>query len=156
MVTGAGGVLREFQEKPEQPMPIIGNPRWAYASMGNYLFNPDVLRKLLLLAHIRDETDFGRHVLPRLASSGQTYAYNFADNWIAGVEAFEEPHYWRDIGTLEALAEAGRDVRGPRPRFNLANKERPLQASSPVPQVVNFVRPGMRHANAGKALLLAR
>lgn len=156
MVAGVGGVLREFQEKPEQPTPITGNPHWAYASMGNYLFKPDVLRELLLLAHMRGETDFGRHVLPRLASSGRAYAYNFADNWIAGKESYEEPHYWRDIGTLDALAEARRDVRGPRPRFNLANNQWPLLAASPLPQVVSFVRPENRSTGTGKAMLLAR
>ena len=35
------GKLREFQEKPEQPSPIVDDPGRAYASMGNYLFSPD-------------------------------------------------------------------------------------------------------------------
>lgn len=156
MATGPSGVLREFQEKPEQPLPIIGNPEYAYASMGNYLFDPDVLRELLLLAHVRGETDFGRHILPRLASNRMTYAYNFADNWIAGVEAYEEPHYWRDIGTLEALAQARQDVSGPRPRFNLANRHWPILSASPQPEVVSFVRPDVRPARTRRAMLQAR
>ena len=156
MVTGAGGLLREFQEKPEQPLPIIGNPEWAYASMGNYLFNPDVLRELLLFACIRGETDFGRHVLPRLTSSRMAYAYNFADNWIAGVEAYEEPHYWRDIGTLKALAEARRDVSGPRPLFNLANRHWPMLAASAQPEEISFDHQDTRPAHTRRAMLLAR
>ncbi len=43
MSTGPAGDLREFREKPEVPSPIPTDPAHAYASMGNYLFDPRVL-----------------------------------------------------------------------------------------------------------------
>ena len=43
----ADGRIREFQEKPERPVPIPERPSHAYASMGNYLFDPGVLAALL-------------------------------------------------------------------------------------------------------------
>lgn len=99
----ADGRICEFQEKPEHPAPIPARPSHAYASMGNYLFDPGVLAALLEQAARRGETDFGRHILPH-----------------------EEPHYWRDVGTVEAYRAARRDASGPRPKFSLANGRWPI------------------------------
>jgi glucose-1-phosphate adenylyltransferase len=110
MVTGPGGELQDFVEKPERPLPIPGDPDRAYASMGNYLFNPDVLTELLVAANARGETDFGRRLLPRLVQGRRAFAYNFTDNRVAGVRRDEEQNYWRDIGTLDALAAACQDL----------------------------------------------
>src|SRR6267143_1712089 len=35
--------MLDFQEKPKNPKPMIGNPRAVLASMGNYLFNTEAL-----------------------------------------------------------------------------------------------------------------
>jgi glucose-1-phosphate adenylyltransferase len=127
-VLGAGpdGRVREFREKPKQPQPIPGNPRLAYASMGNYLFQPDALARMLAEARVRGEVDFGRDILPRVCSSDRVYAYDFAENRVPGVQDFEERAYWRDVGTLSALAAAQQDATGTRPRFNLWNPRWPI------------------------------
>ena len=85
MATGSAGELRDFQEKPERPAPTGATPGRAYASMGNYLFNPGVLRELLEQANRRGDTDFGHHILPRLPHSQRAFAYDFASNQIPGV-----------------------------------------------------------------------
>src|SRR3954464_14346123 len=36
-----GGEMRNFLEKPKNPPPMPGNPRFCLASMGNYLFNTE-------------------------------------------------------------------------------------------------------------------
>src|SRR6185503_4445518 len=41
--TSAEGRVREFREKPKRPTPAAGDPSLAYASMGNYLFQPEIL-----------------------------------------------------------------------------------------------------------------
>ena len=41
------GRIRAFHEKPERPEPMPGDPRRAYASMGNYLFNTECLVRVL-------------------------------------------------------------------------------------------------------------
>ncbi|HUQ75812.1 MAG TPA: sugar phosphate nucleotidyltransferase [Burkholderiales bacterium] len=127
-VLGAGpdGRVREFREKPKQPQPIPGNPRLAYASMGNYLFQPDALARMLAEARVRGEVDFGRDILPRVCSTDRVYAYDFAENRVPGVQDFEERAYWRDVGTLSALAAAQQDATGARPRFNLWNPRWPI------------------------------
>ena len=60
------GSVREFQEKPLRPRPLPGDASHAYASMGNYLFEPGVLAQVLDETVRRGGTDFGRHVLPHL------------------------------------------------------------------------------------------
>ena len=44
-----------------------------------------------------------------------------------GVQEFEERAYWRDVGTLTALAAAQQDAMGSRPRFNLWNRRWPIR-----------------------------
>ena len=129
MATGPTGELHEFREKPEKPSPIPNDPGRAFASMGNYLFNPGVLVELLEEAHRAGATDFGHHVMPLLPRRGGAWAYDFADNKVPGVHPYEERGYWRDIGTLEAYRAAQRDVRGLSPRFDLANRQWPIRSS---------------------------
>lgn len=125
----ATGRITGFQEKPLQATPMPDDPQRAYASMGNYLFGADLLREALEQAHRRGETDFGRHVLPRLSQSHRVYAYNFAENVVPGTKPYEEPGYWRDVGTLDAYFEAHQDVLGLEPRFDAFNPQWPVYSS---------------------------
>jgi glucose-1-phosphate adenylyltransferase len=128
MAVNSDGVIEEFQEKPAAPRAVPGNPGLACASMGNYLFKPHSLTALLEQTIGRDGTDFGRHILPALPGSGyRALAYDFARNRVPGVRDYEEPAYWRDVGTLEALDEARRDVAGARPRLDLRNRAWPIR-----------------------------
>lgn len=126
MVTDSDGLIREFQEKPQQPVAIPGDPSRAFASMGNYLFNPDVLVMLLEEASRNGGSDFGRHIMPSLPGRFPVFAYDFSDNQVPGTAPHEERGYWRDVGTVEALIAARKDILGSRPRFNLHNHEWPL------------------------------
>src|SRR2546422_960788 len=85
MSTQADGLVREFREKPQRATPMPHNPARAYASMGNYLFDPAVLETALIEARSRGDTDFGRDILPRLCHQARVYAYDFADNNVPGV-----------------------------------------------------------------------
>jgi len=125
--TAADARVLEFREKPKQPAPVPGDPRHAYASMGNYIFNPEVLQRLLEEACERGEVDFGRDLLPRICRNERVFAYDFAQNRVPGVQEFEEAAYWRDVGTLSALAAAQQDAMGSRPRFNLWNARWPIR-----------------------------
>jgi glucose-1-phosphate adenylyltransferase len=126
--TDADGRVREFREKPRQPCPIPGDPARAFASMGNYLFKPEALEHLLDEACNAGDTDFGRDVLPRaIAGGARTYAYDFAANRVPGLHDYEERAYWRDVGTLSALAAAQQDSMGQQPRFNLWNRRWPIR-----------------------------
>ena len=70
---------------------------------------------------------FRSDVLSRLAGAARVYAYDLAANEVPGVQDYEERAYWRDVGTLSALAAAQQDTMGPRPRFNLWNRRWPIR-----------------------------
>ena len=127
MVTRPGGALCDFQEKPEHPAPMPNDPSRAYASMGNYLFNARHLVELLEEANRRGDTDFGCHIMPRLTHGYRALAYDFTNNKVPGIRAYEERGYWRDIGTIDAYKAAQRDVLGPLPRFDLVNPRWPIR-----------------------------
>ncbi|TRZ94687.1 MAG: glucose-1-phosphate adenylyltransferase [Rhodocyclaceae bacterium] len=136
----AQGRILGFLEKPETPPPMPSDPSRAYGSMGNYLFDTEVLLAALREARERDEHDFGRHILPRLIHSHKVFAYNFADNKVPGVAGTEERAYWRDVGTLDAYYAANRDVLGAEPRFNLFNPQWFIRSSNyqgPSPRIVS-------------------
>ena len=130
MEVGPNGELHRFLEKPERPAPIPTDPNHAYASMGNYLFNPPVLVELLEEANQQGHTGFGRHIMPALPHRHRTLVYDFASNRVPGVQHYEERGYWRDIGTLDAYEAAQSEVLGPSPRFSLANPEWPIRGNA--------------------------
>jgi glucose-1-phosphate adenylyltransferase len=121
------GRIRGFEEKPKQPKPMPQDRDHAYSSMGNYLFDTDVLLHALEYDAARTGAhDFGRDILPALLKDHRVYAYNFRDNEIPGVKPYEEAAYWRDVGTLEAYWQAHLDLLGAEPVFDLRNGEWPI------------------------------
>ncbi|MBI5890041.1 MAG: NTP transferase domain-containing protein [Nitrosomonadales bacterium] len=134
-----GGIV-DFQEKPEAPAAVSYNPSRACASMGNYLFDAGVLVEELERAERFGETDFGAHLLPRLIHNYRVHAYDFSGNTVPGVRPYEEPAYWRDIGTLEAYVNAHRDILGNAPLFNLQNPHWPLHPALPGAPVASGER----------------
>lgn len=128
--TESSGRIRDFREKPEQPPPMPERSTHAFASMGNYLFEADVLMEALEQAAAKGENDFGKHVLPRLMKSHRLYAYDFSTNVVPGTKPYEEPAYWRDVGTIEAYFNAHQDVLGLEPRFDAFNPQWPIFSSN--------------------------
>jgi glucose-1-phosphate adenylyltransferase len=111
-----------FEEKPAQPKPMPNDPAHAYSSMGNYLFETELLVQTLLEDSRRStEHDFGRTIIPELFSQRHVFAYDFLKNDVPGVKPYEERGYWRDVGTLRAYWEAHLDLLGPTPKFDLQN-----------------------------------
>ncbi len=118
-----------FQEKPTTPTPMPSDPKRAYVSMGNYIFNTDVLINALVEAQSKKHHDFGAHILPELVGSGRLFAYDFATNIIPGTQPYEEKGYWRDVGTIKAFFDAHMDMLGEDPRFELSNPLWPIYPS---------------------------
>ena len=89
----ATGRIVEFEEKPEKPKSNL-------ASMGIYIFNWKLLRKMLL-ADMKDPDsnhDFGKDIIPTLLNDGKSlYAYKYKG-------------YWKDVGTIDSLWEANMDL----------------------------------------------
>jgi glucose-1-phosphate adenylyltransferase len=119
-----------FQEKPRKPTPIPDDPNRAYVSMGNYIFNTDVLSDAIAKGQRKKQHDFGAHIIPSLVETEKVFAYNFASNIIPGTKPYEEEGYWRDVGTIKAYFDAHRDMLGEFPLFDLDNTFWPIHPSS--------------------------
>jgi len=130
VVTDAKNRVNAFEEKPKNPKAIPGNPNFAYASMGNYIFSYDALVRIL--HEESGETvalDFGKTILPSLHKRYRVFAYNFDSQKLPGLKPYEENNYWRDVGTLESFWQTHMDLLGPRPKLDLNNKLWPIQDS---------------------------
>ncbi len=116
--------ITRFVEKPKDPalQDALRLPREWYpklgiqdggelflASMGIYVFNRDVLRKLLDNAL----TDFGKHIIPGAIESHRIFSFIFQG-------------YWEDIGTIRSFFEASLDVTSELPRFNFFDMAAPI------------------------------
>src|ERR1051325_9210187 len=88
---------------------IKGGDELFLASMGIYVFNRDIIFKLL------DNTlsDFGKDIIPNAISS-----YKVCSSVFQG--------YWEDIGTIRAFFEANLDVTNELPRFNFFDMSAPI------------------------------
>lgn len=93
MNTDEEGRIVEFQEKPAEPKSNL-------ASMGIYIFNWKLLRKMLT-ADMKDPDsshDFGKDIIPAMLNDGKKLvAYKFKG-------------YWKDVGTIDSLWEANMDL----------------------------------------------
>ena len=101
MNTEDGDKIYEFEEKPESPKSNL-------ASMGIYIFTWDRLRDALIEDNsIHPDSDFGKHIIPKMLDEGQPmYAWRFDG-------------YWKDVGTIDSLWEANMDLLGKHPAFDI-------------------------------------
>jgi glucose-1-phosphate adenylyltransferase len=130
IVTDTEKRIVKFQEKPKKPTPIPDDPQRAYVSMGNYIFNKEILLDALAKEQRKKQHDFGAHVIPGLVDTEKVFAYDFATNVIPGTMAYEEKGYWRDVGTIKAYFDSHMDMLGDRPLFDLNNALWPINPSS--------------------------
>jgi len=119
--------VTRFLEKPGTPPPFPADPTKSLVSMGNYLFNYDVLREVVRDDHdIAESThDIGRDILPRCYEILNIRAYNFMNNLPAGSPE-EDIGYWRDVGTIGSYWRASMDLVSVTPSFNTYNYEWPI------------------------------
>ncbi|HZS33395.1 MAG TPA: glucose-1-phosphate adenylyltransferase [Methylomirabilota bacterium] len=129
LAVDATGRVVDFVEKPAAPRAMPGDAHHALVSMGNYLFSRRVLVEALLAdARLNTEHDFGRSIIPALVPTARVFAYDFQANAVPGIKPYEEPGYWRDVGTLDAYWRAHMDLLGETPAFDLDNRHWPIHA----------------------------
>jgi glucose-1-phosphate adenylyltransferase len=127
---GAGTKIRSFLEKPADPPGLPDAPDQTLASMGNYLFDAELLRELVTVDAGDDGSkhDMGGNIVPLLVERGDAHVYDFSGNVVPG-EMPSDHAYWRDVGTLESYFEAHMDLVAPEPEFNLYNYDWPIHTS---------------------------
>ena len=110
-----------FQEKPEEPKTIPGDPEGILASMGVYIFNTEILVRRLIEDARSDSThDFGRDIIPAMIGKDQVFAFDFRHGDQGGTG------YWRDVGTIDAYFEANMDLISVTPQLNLYDPQWPI------------------------------
>ena len=122
--------IEQFWEKPDAPPATPDDPTMAFASMGNYIFDSDVLLDLVKEDALTDESkhDVGGDLIPALVDRGYAHVYDFTSNVVPGVTEREHA-YWRDVGTLDAYFDAHMDLVSVDPVFNLYNRDWPIYTS---------------------------
>jgi len=122
MTTDADGRVREFNEKPDNPVPMPGRDDLAMASMGIYVFNTRFLFEQLIkdADNTSSSHDFGHDIIPGIISQYRVFAYPFRDAQ-SGRQA-----YWRDVGTVDAFWAANLELIGVTPELNLYDVDWPI------------------------------
>jgi glucose-1-phosphate adenylyltransferase len=134
-----------FQEKPEHPETIPGNPDSVLASMGVYVFNTDFIFERLREAAERDMFDFGHGVLPDMIERGDDVrAFVFGEKG--------SPGYWRDVGTIDAYWAANMDLVGTTPELNLYDREWPVHTYQGRYPPAKFLHDGAEGGRLGIAV----
>lgn len=114
-----------FEEKPQNPKTIPGNPSMSLVSMGNYIFKKDILVDALYKDAKKEVThhDFGKDIIPTLLKEGKKiYIYNFHDNTYKGMSE-RERGYWKDVGNIDAYWQSNMDLLDYSPELNLYSKD---------------------------------
>ncbi|PNH87718.1 glucose-1-phosphate adenylyltransferase [Vibrio diazotrophicus] len=150
-VDGEGKMIG-FEEKPENPKSIPGEPDWCLVSMGNYIFKSTVLCDELREDAVNPESshDFGKDIIPKMFSDGGVYVYDFSQNKIKGEI---ETTYWRDVGTIESYWSAHMDLLSKNPPFSLYNRSWPLHTYYPPLPPATFVDSGERKVKITDSLI---
>jgi glucose-1-phosphate adenylyltransferase len=156
MEVGPTGRIVQFHEKSATPPSMPGDPTRALASMGNYVFNTDVLIDVVTpTGEDGVRTDIGGDVVPYLTQQGIARTYDFSKNVIAG-QAEHERGYWRDVGSLDAYYDANMDLLQPLPPFSLYNDRWPVFSHQlPLPPAKLAQGGDGRGARVGNSLLCA-
>jgi glucose-1-phosphate adenylyltransferase len=90
-----------------------------------------------------------------MLGSKRLFAYNFANNVVAGMKPGEEQGYWRDIGTIDAYFEAHGDVLGAKPRLELFNPSWPVYSSNYQGPVARVIGGEIENSLLGAATVVA-
>ena len=143
-----------FREKPRKPVPMPGDPGRSYASMGNYIFNKDVLLEALAKSQRKKQHDFGSHVLPALVDTGKVFAYDFGSNIIPDSRPYEEKAYWRDVGTIQAFYDTHMDMLGETPLFEIDNNSWPIHPSGYEGPATKILRGDLRNSMVAEGCVI--
>jgi glucose-1-phosphate adenylyltransferase len=127
--------VTKFNEKPESPEAMPGDPDRALASTGIYIFKTDFLLEQLCQDATNPESsrDFGKNIIPAIINTHKVQAFPFEDPKTGNAI------YWRDVGTLEAYYEANMDLIATTPALDLYDHSWPIRTYFPPLPPPKFV-----------------
>ena len=153
VVQADGHLVEAFLEKPASPPALPGRPDEAFASMGNYVFDREVLVDSLR-ADAADEGSqhsIGADIMPMLVRAGAAHVYDFLQNEVPGTGG-QDHGYWREVGTLDSYFAAHMDLCAPDPAFSLYNEHWPILTHVPPQPPAKFVLDESESGRVGRAV----
>ena len=135
-----GHRIEAFSEKPADPVALPGSPEESFASMGNYIFDREVLVEALRKDADNDTSGhgIGSDLIPRLVRDGAAHVYDFLENKVPGSDG-REHGYWREVGTIDSYFDAQMDLCAVHPVFSLYNDQWPILTHVPPQPPAKFV-----------------
>ncbi|TPW70955.1 glucose-1-phosphate adenylyltransferase [Schumannella sp. 10F1B-5-1] len=133
--------IAEFLEKPKNPVGLADSPGEVLASMGNYVFDADVLMDAVIRDGEKPDSnhDMGGDIVPDFVSRGDAAVYDLNRNEVPG-STDRDKFYWRDVGTIDSFFEAHQDLISSLPVFNLYNRDWPIFSQQLNSPPAKFVR----------------
>jgi glucose-1-phosphate adenylyltransferase len=133
--------IKAFHEKPKNPIGLSDSPGEVLASMGNYIFDADVLMDAVIRdGELPDSNhDMGGDIVPWFVSQNDAAVYDLNRNEVPGATD-RDRYYWRDVGTIESFFDAHQDLISALPVFNLYNSEWPIFSQQLNSPPAKFVR----------------
>ncbi|KQR21978.1 glucose-1-phosphate adenylyltransferase [Agreia sp. Leaf335] len=132
--------ISEFLEKPTNAKGLLDSPGEVLASMGNYVFDADMLIEAVIRDGEKPDSshDMGGDIIPDFVERGLAGVYDLQRNEVPGATD-RDRYYWRDVGTIDSFYDAHQDLISALPIFNLYNREWPIftqQLNSPPAKFV--------------------
>jgi len=109
------------------------------ASMGIYVFNREILRKVL----DNDKADFGKHVIPDAIGCHRVCAYVFQG-------------YWEDVGTIGSFFKANLALCSLKPSFNFFDRNAPVYTHARFLPASKLVESQVRNALIADGCVILR
>ncbi|QNE42772.1 glucose-1-phosphate adenylyltransferase [Frigoribacterium sp. NBH87] len=143
--------IGRFLEKPTDATGLPDSPGEILASMGNYVFDADVLIDAVLRDGEKPDSnhDMGGDIVPDFVSRGDAAVYDLNRNEVPGATE-RDRYYWRDVGTIDSFYDAHRDLISALPIFNLYNTDWPIFSQQLNSPPAKFVRDA--HGNLGTTI----
>ena len=133
--------IEAFREKPTDAVGLADSPGEILASMGNYIFNADVLMDAVLSDGERSDSthDMGGDIVTDFVARGDASVYDLNRNIVPGSND-RDRFYWRDVGSIDSFFEAHQDLISALPIFNLYNSDWPIFSQHLNSPPAKFVR----------------
>jgi glucose-1-phosphate adenylyltransferase len=133
--------IAAFHEKPTDAVGLVESPNEVLASMGNYVFDADILIEAVLRDGERSDSshDMGGDIVTDFVSRGAAGVYDLNRNEVPG-STDRDRFYWRDVGSIDSFFEAHQDLIAALPIFNLYNTDWPIFSQHLNSPPAKFVR----------------
>ena len=133
--------IAAFHEKPANAKGLADSPGEVLASMGNYVFDANILIDAVIRDGENAESnhDMGGDIVPDFVARGEAAVYDLNQNDVPG-STERDKFYWRDVGTIDSFFDAHQDLIAALPIFNLYNREWPIFSQQLNSPPAKFVR----------------